>query len=37
MSVSYFSFKFPMEMAMAEHNQTAPMPGSHLSLTMEVQ
>jgi len=37
MSTFYLSSKFPMEMAMAEHNQAAPVPGSHRPLTMEVQ
>jgi hypothetical protein len=37
MSTSYFSSKFPMEMAMAEHNQAAPLLGSHQPLTVEVQ
>jgi hypothetical protein len=37
MSTSYFSSKFPMEVAMAEHNQAAPMPGIHRPFTMKVQ
>jgi len=35
MSTYYFFLKFPIEVAMAEHNQAAPMPGSLWPLSMK--